>query len=299
MYFPDVLPVMDRRSFFTASFGALVTLSFSGVSSAGTQEDDEDSTDREDSDQEDSDQKYVRGERDVDLSTSVVEDGEHVEYIEEEDTVRFPIGMSGDEPVGFETEPWKEWAEMQCAMPAAKKASDYLEREHGVEAGGGISGGDGELLATVGFFNEEHTLDEIAPLTPSSVTVTYQLGERTYESEVPIFVKSPPEIQIGGLRSETAEIEQSTNSTDNATAAGNNSQQVTDQSTETKSRGERERTATATESDTGEQNSSDSTDEDREDDGSGPGFGVGSAIAGLSTVGYLLGRRTSDPDQSE
>lgn len=284
---------MDRRSYLTASFGALATLSFGGVSSAKM--DQEESDDEGGStEQEDSDRKYVRGERDVDLSTKVVEDDEHVEYLEEEGTVRFPIGMSGDEPVGFETKPWEEWAAMQSARPAAREASDYLEREHGIEVGGGISGKDGELIATINFSKEEYTLDEIVPLTPSSVTVTYYLGDRKYESDVPIFVWGIGEVEILTTDINTPQTESSSDGADNATATGNNSQQGTDESAETED--EREHTETATDSDTGEETSSDGADEDREDDESGPGFGVSGAIAGLTTVGYLLGRRVSDAE---
>jgi PGF-CTERM protein len=294
------ISVMNRRRYLMSLFSTppgIFILSVSGASAEKDFGEDDDQSDESPNEEG----EYVRGKDDVYLTAHVVEDDEDVEYLPEDDEVKFATVMSGDEPAHFETRPWEEWAEMKCIVPAAETAVEYVRREHGVE----VTVGDGSVeeydyALFLEFPDEEFTIEKIAPLTPVSVTVTYVLAGRTYETNIPVFARIQPEVATTGGDAEWVIDEQQDTNIEGG--ENNESQNGSSDRAESESGGqdsaigiinEGEGDATeGTESDDDE-----SPNDDPKVDGFGPGFGVGGAIAGICGAGYLL-RQQSPEDET-
>lgn len=223
----------------------------------------------------DQESDYLQGKRDVDLEVHVVEDNEHVEYDEDEDIVRFPTVMSGDEPVQWGSTPWDEWVRRQALKPAAREAADYAEAQLDVSLGSGISGGvDGKDLIAFVFAmveDDELTVSEVAAATPATVAVTYEFEKRTAERTVAIYaeVREPYDIPLAESNESIDAAEFDDPDTDPAEGGSSGDQ--------------------SNDADEG----NDTTSLESDDDANGPGFAVGSVLAGLGGL-LALGKYRSE-----
>lgn len=168
----------------------------------------------------------VRGENDAEIEIREVEDDEDVEYVEEDDAVRYVAawrhvdreaektdvadeqnetredGPPERDPV-FETTPFERWGETQCLSAAGTAAAEHVNDELDTDdVGGGITATvEGEDRAA--FVSVETVLDrggevvhepdvefeELVAATPATVDVTYVLGEREYELAAPVYAE--------------------------------------------------------------------------------------------------------------
>lgn len=137
----------------------------------------------------------VRGEHDVEISVRVVESDEGVEYLPENDSVRFVARRSGDEAM-YETSEWAAWAEMQCASAARDPAIDHASKQLGASIGGSV--GDGQvytrIVTTVGQDGEithrpEVKFKALVTATPRTVNATYILDDREQTNAIPVYAE--------------------------------------------------------------------------------------------------------------
>lgn len=158
----------------------------------------------------------VRGESTIDIEVEEVEDDENVEYIREEDSVRYVAGWltmnepdshEGDPPErvpSYETTPFECWGETQCLEVAANAAADHVNTELDTDGvGGGITstveGEDRVAIVSVesvldreGKIVEETDVEfgALVSATPVSVKVTYRLDGQEYELETSVYARS-------------------------------------------------------------------------------------------------------------
>ena len=138
----------------------------------------------------------VRGENEVDISLRVTETDSEVEYVPENDSVRFVSARSGDSAAKYSTREFEEWAEIQCASAARDPAIRHVEDELGEQVGGSIGGAevyvnimteldrDGNVTS-----RPDITFDELVAATPETIEVTYVLEDREHTCAVPVFAR--------------------------------------------------------------------------------------------------------------
>lgn len=189
---------MRRRSFLAAAPIALSASLLPSVATADAEMTEYEST------------QPIRGEREVALDVVDEEDDEYIEYLDEDDEVRFveawvagePTEEPADEPPEreprFTTTPWEEWAKRRCKMAAAEKAADEVETEldhDDVSVGHGISSRVPEketaAVITIHDIDDQLGLDResAAALTPATVDATYKLDDQQFDHEVEIFAR--------------------------------------------------------------------------------------------------------------
>lgn len=150
------------------------------------------------------------------ITVNATVEREHVEYLESEDAIRYVAAWRAPDNVTrsdespptrtpvYETVPFAEWAETECAAAAAKRMGGVLESRlngsvEGVSAGitrvndtvvvavtrRTLYDRDGNVISTptVGF-------DRLAAVTPRQVTVTLTIENRTTTCTVPVVVQS-------------------------------------------------------------------------------------------------------------
>ena len=163
----------------------------------------------------------TRGESDVDLEVRTEEDDEHVEYLDEDEEVRFvgalgPTGEDGERRRRYETTSWERWGEMRCLSAAGETAADHVAEKLELDwVGSGLTSRaeDHDRAAVVSVydpaFGDENAkppleFDEIVAATPATVDVTYVLDDRSFEMVVPMFVRlqGPVETDLGEMESE-------------------------------------------------------------------------------------------------
>lgn len=155
----------------------------------------------------------ARGESDVDLEVRDVEDDETVEYVAEDDAVRYvaawrqtnPEERTDGEPPDrepiYETTPFERWGETQCLSAAARVAAKHVNDELDTDdVGGGITSAvAGEDRAA--FISVRAVLDRngnvvhvpdvefegLVSATPTTVEATYVLDHREYELDAPVY----------------------------------------------------------------------------------------------------------------
>lgn len=155
-----------------------------------------------------------RGESDAEVRTKIVEDDPDVEYLEDENAVRYIAYWSsdgGDTPVKtddmgrraiYETVPFKKWAGTQLLHVAGAAAAEHVRKVLDTEdIGHGAGRGGGDQPETIAFVSTTTTLDpegylvsesevefdEFVSATPSTVTAQYRLGGESVEREVPMY----------------------------------------------------------------------------------------------------------------
>lgn len=216
---------MNRRRFLLATVGALplaggcLDRSRPDASNPATDEADEPTgtetpTATEDAADHDS-RGPVRGESDADLSVEAVEDDENVQFLEDEDAVRYVAGWrsvnreeieEGEpperEPV-YETTEFDSWGRTQCVSAAAEAAAEHVRTELGTdEVGGGIASGvPGEDLAAVVStsttltregdvrYETDVAFEALVAATPRTVEATYRLDGQEYGMSVPVYAE--------------------------------------------------------------------------------------------------------------
>jgi len=301
---------MNRRSYLSAAAGTVAGIALLQPISAAP-------------DQGDS---HRRGEAEVDLSVHHVEEKEHVSYFEdpenvtegvgdayleqkhdedlaeEHGVVRFAAAMSGDEPVRYITRSFQRFGEMRCRYAAAGEAAAHVESQLDYPTGGGSSSKveDGTSHAVVTVTTEEGddlSLEDVAGVTPKSVTASYKIDGEAYETEVPIYatVYSRADVVLddgenftaGGLDPDDMEVGDD--------VAESNSSERTDPEDDSENDGTEE----SDENDgTDESNANDENADDANDgsDDLGPGFGVAGAVAGVGGLSALARRRLGGED---
>lgn len=151
----------------------------------------------------------ARGESEARPAVTVVEDDEHVEYLEDRDEVRFVMAWrrverSDDEPPEqepvFETTSWERWGAMQSRRAASKAAADHVAEALDLEwVGSGVRRIDDGSAAVVTLIDEEDgpdvTFDELVAATPATVHVSYVLDEMEFEYDAPIFARMQEPIE--------------------------------------------------------------------------------------------------------
>ncbi|MFP9192356.1 PGF-CTERM sorting domain-containing protein [Natronosalvus vescus] len=230
----------------------------------------------------------VRGELEIDLEVRLVEDNEHVEYLEDDDEVRYVAAWgSSDEdgerqPSQFATSSWERWGETRCLPAAAEVAADHLADElgDGIDGVGyGITGRvpDRDRAAIVTVRDDSIDQDDLAAVTPAAVDATYVLEERTFEMTVPIYVQ---------WRDPDDEVEEDANT-------GSNDEDEPDDSSGS-GNGEDGGTGTDDENRSENRGSGDSEEPSTDDADSIPGFGPLVGVVGLLGSGLLFRVRTSN-----
>jgi hypothetical protein len=165
----------------------------------------------------------TRGESDADVQTEVVEDDPDVEYLEDEDAVRYVArwsssGAGADEGAKtdsagrkavYETVPFDQWAgnELLAVAGAAAMAhvNEVLEGDdvgYGVGSGGGDQQGSIAYVSMTTVLNREGKVavgsdgermdfdvafDELVAATPATVTARYRLGGESVARDVPMY----------------------------------------------------------------------------------------------------------------
>ncbi len=272
-----------RRRAFLAATGTLATTVLSGVSVA-------DSRDAELRGEEptESESETVRGESDVSLEKSTEEDDEHVEYLGDGEVQYVKAWQASSEPNGDDDEPperepvytttdWESWGRMRTRSAGSRAAADHVESELteieyvGSAISSRVSGEDTAAVVSVMPADEDaYTLEEVAAVTPRSVDVTYTLDGRSFESEVPIYVR---------LRWYDEEVDEG----DETVAGGTN-----DDEPESENGDQQNDSSSGTETDgIGENDRTNNTTEADNSDGFGPGFGIGGVLTALG-LGYLF-----------
>lgn len=153
----------------------------------------------------------IRGQSDPVAVEETVTDGD-LTYLPDEDAVQYVTGQrvtNADavekgapperEPV-YETVPFDEWAAVESAGVAAGHVSEFARDVFGRDVrlrASAVSRADGKVV-TLDFVSTCYadgetrapslTLDGVADLTPSAVTVSVSLDGRTSEQTVPVFV---------------------------------------------------------------------------------------------------------------
>lgn len=156
----------------------------------------------------------VRGQSDVDVETEAVEDDENVEYLPEEDAVRYVSAWRTTnlteleeepperEPV-YDTVPFDRWGKTNCVTAAARAAADHAAAELGAEAIGsgvsfGIEGRDRAAFVSISTVLDREgdvvsepsaEFDALVATTPATVHATYRLEDQEYALEAPIYVQ--------------------------------------------------------------------------------------------------------------
>lgn len=155
----------------------------------------------------------VRGQSDADVETEGVEDDENVEYLPEEDAVRYVSAWRTTNPTELEepperepvydTVPFERWGKTNCVTAAARAAADHAAAELGVaELGSGVSFGiDGRdraaFVSISTLYDREGDVisepsvefDALVAATPATVHATYRLEDQEYALEAPIYVQ--------------------------------------------------------------------------------------------------------------
>ncbi|AUV83508.1 hypothetical protein C2R22_19215 [Salinigranum rubrum] len=160
----------------------------------------------------------VRGRGDADLAVETSEDDETVEYLADEDVVRYVAGWVAPDASSrgqdgprervprYETTPRERWVETQCLTAAARAAAEHVSAEL-EQSGETISGGmtaDVEGVERAAVVARETVLDRsgrvvsepsagfsaLVEETPATVSVCYRLGGSVYERRVPVYARS-------------------------------------------------------------------------------------------------------------
>lgn len=229
---------MDRREFLVRS-GAVPLLPLTGgclagrsgeSALAGPSEDDGDESDQGNEEDESSSMPEprgpARGASDVEIEVREVEEDENVEYVEDDDAVRYVAawrhvdrkeegtavedeqnetredGPPERDPV-FATTPFEHWGETRCLSAAGTAAAEHVNDELDTDdVSGGITATvEGEDRAA--FVSVETTLnrdgevvresdvefEELVAATPTTVEATYVLGDREYELAAPVYAE--------------------------------------------------------------------------------------------------------------
>ena len=163
----------------------------------------------------------TRGESDAEVRTEVVEDDPDVEYLPDEDAVRYVAYWTsgeGDTPKRtdsagrraiYETVPFDEWAGTQLLHVTATAAATHVRGEldaDTVGAGVGTGGGDREetiaYVSVTTVLNREGEVavgsggesmdpdiefDALVAATPATVTARYRLDGESVERGVPMY----------------------------------------------------------------------------------------------------------------
>jgi hypothetical protein len=156
----------------------------------------------------------VRGESDA-IETRVVEDDDTVEYLPEEDAVRYVAAWrrssgtpssdaddAGREPV-YETTPLTRWVGTQVFSAASRAAADHANEQLDTDdVSGGVTstieGRDRAAVVTVEVvldrdgnveFGTDVEFESLVAATPTNVSVTYAIDGREFERDVPIWAE--------------------------------------------------------------------------------------------------------------
>ena len=190
---------MNRRTFVGTAGTVLGTVAMGRPVAAATTDDDQpEPTERSTT--------LTRGESDVALEVRTEEDDEHVEYLDDDEVVRFvgalgPTGEDGERRRRYETTSWERWGEMRCLSAAGDAAADHLGKQLGLDGVGSgltsrVDGHDRAAFVSVyepalGDEDAEPSVefDEIVAATPATVDVTYVLDDRSFEMVVPMFAR--------------------------------------------------------------------------------------------------------------
>ncbi|MFB6270385.1 MAG: hypothetical protein ABEH83_10600, partial [Halobacterium sp.] len=128
---------------------------------------------------------------------------EEYEYVESNDTVRFPAARSGGTVVQYEYEPFDEWAAVEGASVAATRVRARLSGRVGASDAISVAIGSPEdsdrLRVTVMLYThldrEGDVISEpsvsrsaVAAAAPRSVTVTLHFADRTHTDTYPVYV---------------------------------------------------------------------------------------------------------------
>lgn len=193
---------MNRRTFLvtTGLIATGVSIDQFGQSVAATTDDNQTQSDT-DEDKSDEDQeepqevmtRLVRGENDVDIHVRSEEEKEHVEYLEDENKVKYvaawgPSDEEGErQPSRYATSAWEDWGGMRCRWAAAEAAADHVAAELDLE---NVGHGSRRRNATVSVYGDTTIeLDDLAAATPETVDATYVLEQREFEMTVPIYAQ--------------------------------------------------------------------------------------------------------------
>lgn len=156
-----------------------------------------------------------RGESDAAVGTETVEDDPDVEYLPDENAVRFVArwSSSGVDPDAktdsagrravYETVPFDRWAETQLLHAAGAVAATHANEEldtdavgHGVTSR--IEGMERAAFVAVSTvldregnvaFDTGVEFDALVAATPATVTARYRLADQSVERDVPMFAK--------------------------------------------------------------------------------------------------------------
>lgn len=275
---------MNRQSFLTATTVSLATVGMSlGVT--GTDENETPEPDDEEMPTE-TESEAVRGESDATVEKSTEEDDEHVEYLGDDEVQFVEAWRASEEPNENDDEPperepvytttdWESWGKMQTRSAGSRAAAEHVEAElteieHVSSAiSSQVSDEDTAAVVSVTLSEEDaYTLDEIAAVTPRSVDVTYTLDGKSFEYEVPIYVRLRWYGDVEDIDDDMDTPAEGIPSDEPRSEDGlQNDSENGDETDET--------------------NSTTNSTESAISDGFGPGFGIGGALAALG-LGYLF-----------
>jgi len=282
---------MNRRSFLTATTVSLATVGMS-IGVTGTDENETPEPDDEEMPTE-TESEAVRGESDATVEKSTEEDDEHVEYLGDGEVQYVKAWRASEEPSEDDDEPperepvytttdWESWGQMRTRSAASRAAADYVEGEltEIEHVGSAISSrvsdeGTAAVVTVTPTDEDAYTLDEVADVTPRAVDVTYTLDDRSFESEIPIYVRFlwyDEEVDEG----------------DETAAGGTNDDEPGNEDRNHLNDSDSGNETDGAEESDGENEANNTTESDNSD-GFGPGFGVGGALTALG-LGYLFKR---------
>ncbi|WP_255149150.1 hypothetical protein [Halorarius halobius] len=126
-----------------------------------------------------------------------------VEYLPEEDAVRYPTRVGADGPEAYETEPFERWARRRCASVGSEAVLPALDERFDTELEGIGKGVESEYLGLVisvmatttrnreGEVVSEPNVafDRLVARTPRTVRATVTLEGREHTRSVPVFVE--------------------------------------------------------------------------------------------------------------
>ncbi|MCD2199724.1 hypothetical protein LPA44_07420 [Halobacterium sp. KA-4] len=129
---------------------------------------------------------------------------EEYQYVESNDTVRYPATMAGDEVVEYDYEPFEEWGHIQGASVAAEYLRSLLDQRlpeaetlsvpvssRGEQDGLRLVAALTTHLARDGDVLSEPSVSryEVIRATPHTVDATIHFAGRTYTDRYPVYVE--------------------------------------------------------------------------------------------------------------
>lgn len=160
-----------------------------------------------------------RGQSDVELDVHDVEDDEDVEYLPEENEVRYVAahhyppreqaeeareqGKTPEPEPRYDTTPADRWGKQRCRSAAAIAAAEHVQEELDAEnISGGVTSGltddnEGVTVNTRTSLDRECNVvydtdveyEELVATTPRTVSASYEMDGFEYELDVPVFAR--------------------------------------------------------------------------------------------------------------